>query len=135
MNTYLLMITFRVWFVELAASAVNYFVLMRRLYEPRWGALRAHQIGMATRMAYIVAFAYLILSHVPSYSNLDLLVAGAFWTALVLVFEWGGSLLVRRPVHEILVGWHVNHGYMWPLVLLTYLTAPLLVGVTLHPVG
>ena len=50
-NAYLLMITFRVFFAELAVSAVNYFVLMRRVYEPRAGALRAHQIGMATRIA------------------------------------------------------------------------------------
>jgi hypothetical protein len=35
------------------------------------------------------------------------------------VFEWGGSLLLRRPVDEILVGWHVTEGYMWPYVLLT----------------
>ena len=28
MNTYLLMITFRVWFFEIAVSGVNYFLLM-----------------------------------------------------------------------------------------------------------
>ena len=31
MNTHLLMITFRVWFIEIAVSGVNYFVLMNRL--------------------------------------------------------------------------------------------------------
>ena len=135
MNTYLLMVTFRVWFVELAVSAMNYFFLMRRVYEPRLGELRAHQIGMATRIAYIFVFAYLILHFVPSYTNRDLVLAGVFWTALILLFEWGGSLSIRRPAHEVLVGWHVNRGYMWPFVLVTYLLALLLVGAILHPGG
>lgn len=132
-NAYLLMITFRVFFAELAVSAVNYFVLMRRVYEPRAGALRAHQIGMATRIAYIFVFAYVILDAVGVYTPLELLSAGAFWMALVLIFEWGGSLLTRRPVAEILVGWRVTRGYMWPFVLLAYLLSPLLVGVALRP--
>lgn len=133
MNSYLLMITFRVWFAELAVTAVNYFLLMKKVYEPRVGELRAHQIGMTTRITYIFVFAYIILDHVGSYTNLDLLSAGAFWMVLILIFEWGGSLLMRRPVREILAGWHVNRGYMWPYVLVAYLLSPLLVGVTLRP--
>ena len=59
MNTYLLMITFRVWFCEIAVSGFNYFVLMNRVYEPRVGELRAHRIGMTTRIVYIFfPFAY-----------------------------------------------------------------------------
>ena len=37
-NTYLLMMTFRVWVIELAVSAVNYFILMGKVYEPRYGS-------------------------------------------------------------------------------------------------
>ena len=37
MNTYLLMITFRVWLLEIALSGFNYFVLMNRVYAPRLG--------------------------------------------------------------------------------------------------
>jgi hypothetical protein len=37
-NSTLLMITFRIWLVELPIAAVNYFVLMRRVYEPRWAS-------------------------------------------------------------------------------------------------
>jgi hypothetical protein len=132
-NSTLLMITFRIWLVELPIAAVNYFVLMRRVYEPRWGQLRAHQIGMATRVLIIAVLAYVVLDHVGRYTTLDLLVAGAFWMALWLAFEWCGSLLLRRPVHEIVVGWHVERGYMWPYVLLAYLIVPLLVGVTIDP--
>jgi hypothetical protein len=38
-----------------------------------------------------------------------------------------------QPVHEILEGWHVERGYMWPYVLLTYLLSPLVVGLLLNP--
>lgn len=45
----------------------------------------------------------------------------------------GGSLLLGRSVYEILIGWHIKQGYLWPFVLLSYLAAPALVGVLLHP--
>jgi hypothetical protein len=49
------------------------------------------------------------------------------------VFEWGGSFILGRPVEEILVGWNVFAGYMWPYVMFAYLSANLIVGLTLHP--
>lgn len=130
-----LMITFRIWLLELPVAAINAFVFMARVYEPRVGKLRAHQIGMGTRIVYLLGFAYFLDWFARDSSKLDLLYAGLFWTGLMLVFEWGGSLLIRRPVHEILVGWHVENGYMWPYVLLTYLLSPLVVGWLLHPRG
>lgn len=133
MSTYLAMITFRVWFIEIIVSGVNYFLLMKRVYEPRVGELRAHQIGMTTRIAYIFVFAFFLLHCSHGYTTIESLYAGGFWLLMILVFEWGGSFLQRRPVHEILIGWHVNRGYMWPYVLLAYLLSPLIVGLLLHP--
>jgi hypothetical protein len=130
-NSYLLMITFRVWLGEIAVSAFNYFVLMKRVYQPRVGALRAHRLGMATRIIYIFPFAYVLVRVADVDSVPELLLAGTFWLALVLAFEWVGSLVLRRPVHEILEGWHVENGYLWPYVLATYLLSPLIVGLLL----
>lgn len=132
-TAYLLMITFRAWLVEVPVAAVNAFVLMDRVYAPRVGALMAHQIGMSTRIAIALVFAYFIAYFARHYTARSLLLAGVFWMTLWLVFEWGGSLLIGRPVPEILVGWHVERGYMWPYVLLSYLLGPLLVGSALHP--
>jgi len=50
-----------------------------------------------------------------------------------LLFEWGGSLAIGRPVDEILIGWNVFVGYMWPYVLLTYLSSNIINGIFLHP--
>ena len=53
--------------------------------------------------------------------------------AIWLIFEWGGSLSMRRPVSEILIGRSIFKGYMCPYVLLTYLLSSLIVGKALRP--
>jgi hypothetical protein len=58
---------------------------------------------------------------------------GILWLSLTLLFEWGGSFAIGRPVHEILVGWNIFKGYLWPYVLLAYLLSNFIVGVTLRP--
>jgi hypothetical protein len=136
-NKPFLLVAARVWLTEILVSGVNYFVLMGLIYQPLFGELTAHEIGMSTRIVYLFGFAYLLQRYGPAHSRRDLLHAGVLWVCLALVFEWGGSLLIlRRPVHEILVGWQVWKGYMWPYVLLTYLAANPLVGLWLrwrHP--
>jgi len=133
MNKSLLGIAVRVWLMEVLLSAFNFFVLMNLINEPQWGPLIAHQIGMSTRIIYLFIFAYLLLCYVKVYETKDLIHVGILWLGLTLIFEWGGSLAVGRPVEEILIGWNIFAGYMWPYVLLTYFLANLLIGIVLHP--
>ncbi len=119
--------------METLASGFNFFVLMGLIYEPRWGELVAHQIGMSTRIVYIFIFAYFMLRYAKKYETKDLVFVGFFWLGLELLFEWGGSSAIGRPVQEILIGWNIFNGHMWPYVLLTYLLANLIVGTVLHP--
>jgi hypothetical protein len=116
-----------------SVSAVNYFFLMNKVYEPRYGKLKAHQIGMSTRIGYIFIFTYFILFFAKRYTVPDTLAAGVFWMGLILAFEWVGSFILRRPAREILEGWHINKGFMWPYVLAAYLLAPLIAGLIFHP--
>ena len=122
------MITFRVWLIEIPVAALNAFVVMDRVCAPRVGALRAHQVAMTTRMVWVVILGFVIVHFAGEQPAPVWVLAGLFWTGLWLVFEWAGSLLIRRPVQEILVGWHVERGYLWPYVLLTYSLAPLFAG-------
>ncbi len=133
MNTALLKLGARVWLIETLVSGFNFFVLMGLIYEPMWGELAAHQIGMSTRIMYIFVFAYFMLRYAKKYETKDLVIVGFLWLGLELLFEWGGSLAIGRPVQEILVGWNIFNGYMWPYVLLTYLFANLIVGTILRP--
>jgi hypothetical protein len=133
MNSALMKLGVRVWLLETIVSGFNFFVLMDLIYEPRWGELASHQIGMSTRIVYIFIFAYLMLSYTKKYDTKDLVSVGFLWVGLELLFEWGGSLAIGRPVQEILVGWNIFNGHMWPCVLLTYLFANLIVGTVIHP--
>lgn len=135
MDTDVLKYVFRIWVCEIALSAFNYFVLMQRIYQPRWGELRAHRIGMTTRIVYIFPFAYALVTYSHIDSVPEYLLAGTYWLLMVLAFEWVGSFIIRRPVHEILEGWHIENGYLWPYVLLAYFFSPLIVGVLLSPGG
>jgi len=118
------------WFLllEIGLSAINFFALINLVYEPRWGELTAHQIGMSTRIVYIFILAYFVIRPIKSYSTRDLLMVGLFWMGSWLVLEWAGSFFMQRPVSEILVGWNILNGYMWPYVLAAYLTSSLIVG-------
>jgi len=133
LNRPLLVVATRVWLTEILISGFNYFVLMKLVYEPAWGELTAHQIGMSTRIVYIFILAYLLLRYSKGYETRDLMHIGILWLSLTLLFEWGGSFAIGRPVHEIVVGWNIFRGYMWPYVLLAYLFSNFIVGVTLHP--
>ncbi|MFW9862307.1 MAG: hypothetical protein ACFFET_08470 [Candidatus Thorarchaeota archaeon] len=133
MNKHLLHMAARVWLIETLFSILNFFVLMNLVYEPAWGELVAHQIGMSTRIVVIAILAYLLLRYVQEYETRDLVHVGLLWVGLELLFEWGGSLLVGRSVEEILIGWNIFAGYIWPYVLLTYLLSNLVIGLAFHP--
>ncbi|MGQ9718910.1 MAG: hypothetical protein ACUVWK_03590 [Nitrososphaerales archaeon] len=134
MNTHLLETAIRFWLMEILISTLNFFVLIALIYEPMWGVLVAHQIGMSTRIVYIFILAYFLLRFVKVYKTKDLIYVGILWLGLTLLFEWGGSLAIGRPIEEILIGWNIFVGYMWPYVLLTYLLSNLIIGTILHQV-
>lgn len=131
MNFPLLKVATRVWLMQILVAGFNFFILMNLIYEPMWGVLVAHQIGMTTRIVINFIFAYFLLLYAKEYETKDLIYVGILWTILTLIFEWGGSFAMGRPVQEILVGWNIFAGYMWPYVLLSYLLAPLIVGTIL----
>jgi len=88
---------------------------------------------MSSRIVYIFGFAYFLLRFAKEYETNDLIHVGLLWMGLTLLFEWGGSLAMGRPVEEILIGWNIFAGYMWPYVLLTDLLSNLIVSTIFHP--
>jgi hypothetical protein len=89
-NRPFLVVASRVWLTEILVSGVNYYLLMKLIYEPLVGELTAHEIGMTTRIVYIFGFAYLLQRFNPDHSPLDLVHVGVLWLALTLIFEWAG---------------------------------------------
>jgi len=86
---------------------------------------------MTTRLVYIFAFAYFLVRFATSIRCPSTCSRGNLLALMVLAFEWVGSFILRRPLHEILESWHVEKGYMWPYVLLAYFLSPLIVGLLL----
>lgn len=87
---------------------------------------------MTTRIVYIFPFACVLVWVADVDTVPEMLLAGTFWLLLVLAFEWVGSFILRRPVREILEGWRVENGYMWPYVLAAYFLSPLIVGLLVN---
>lgn len=114
--------------MEVLVAGFNFFILMNRIYEPRWGELIAHQIGMTSRIISIFIFAHFLLRRVKNWESIDLVHIGFLWLTLTLIFEWIGSLAIGRSVEDILIGWNIFKGYMWPYVLVTYFTSNIFVG-------
>ena len=50
MNSTFSQALFWVWVIEIAVSGFNYFFLMNRVYQPKFGEPKSHQIGMSVRM-------------------------------------------------------------------------------------
>lgn len=123
----------RFWMLETVISSVNFFVFINLVYELAWGSLMAHQVGMTTRICCICILAWFLLRHVRSYETRDLVHVGLLWLGLELLFEWGGSLLVGRPVADILLGWNILAEYLWPYVLAAYLLSNLVISAAFHP--
>lgn len=132
MNTYLMKTAIRVWLMEIIIAGLNFFILMKSIYEPRFGPLIAHQIRMFTCIIVIFVFAFPLLRYVKDYEVIDLIHVGFLWLGLTLLFEWGGSFAIGRSVEEILIGWNIFRGHMWPYVLLSYFSSNLILGTILQ---
>jgi hypothetical protein len=83
---------------------------------------------MTTRIIVICIFAYILLRRVKIWEQVDLVHVGLLWVLLTLTFEWAGSLALGRSVEDILVGWNILNGYMWPYVLFTYFASNIIIG-------
>ena len=99
MNRPLLVAAVRVWLVEVLVSGFNYGVLMNLVYEPALGELRAHQIGMSTRIIYLFVFAWLLLRYARSYSVRDLIHVGILWLALALFVLAYVAVILEERIH------------------------------------
>ena len=128
MNEFLKKYAFRFWVLDSILAMINYLIFANMIYEPILGSLPAHRIAMATRIGIIFILSFILLRKVGKYESRDLLHLGAYWLSLELILEWGGSLIIGRTVDDILIGWNILAGYIWILVLLTYLLGPYIVG-------
>jgi hypothetical protein len=94
------MTTFRVAHLDRGLGG-QLFPARERVYALRVGELRAHRIGVTTRIVDIFVFACFLAKSAHVDSVPDFLLAGTYWPLIVLGSEWVGNFI---PVHEILDG-------------------------------
>jgi len=127
METYLYALG--VWLIFVVAGILN-GVFRESFITPKVGEHSGHILSTIILICVILAVTYLFISSLEiNYSKTDLLLIGAFWTILTILFEFGfGHYIIGHSWNKLFADYNILKGRVWSLVLLTTFTAPLLIG-------
>lgn len=118
-----------VWIIMVFVAIVN--GILRGVYTPKVGSvLHGHQISTVIFIAALLIIIYLFLRMTSvSYTEKDLVLIGAMWMMLTIVFEFGfGHYVMGTSWSQLIADYNILKGHVWGLVLLTILVAPYIVG-------
>jgi hypothetical protein len=117
-----------VWCGFAVAAIVN-GVARERALRPAVGRA-AEPLSACTLIAVILAGTDAFVRRVvPHRSDGALLAIGGLWVAGTIAFEFlFGHYVAHEPWKKLLSNYDVRQGRLWPLVLLTLLVAPVLLG-------
>lgn len=103
-------------------------VIRDKVYRPKVGELLAHQISTALASAAFFSWAFFMLKkQVTHLDRAQLLLAGASWVSMTMLFEFGFMHVVAKiPWKKLFADYNLLQGRVWLLFLLTELASPLL---------
>jgi len=127
METYLYALG--IWFIFVVAGILN-GVFRESFITPKVGEHTGHILSTIILICVILAVTYLFISSLEiNYSKTSLLLIGAFWTILTILFEFGfGHYVMGHSWSKLFADYNILKGRVWSLVLLTTFIAPLLIG-------
>ncbi|RLI73103.1 hypothetical protein DRP04_16165 [Archaeoglobales archaeon] len=127
METYLYALG--IWFIFVVAGILN-GVFRESFITPKVGEHTGHILSTIILVCVILAVTYLFISSLEiNYSKTSLLLIGAFWTILTILFEFGfGHYVMGHSWSKLFADYNILKGRVWSLVLLTTFIAPLLIG-------
>jgi hypothetical protein len=98
--------------------------------QPRLGEDLARQVACLPGMALILGLTWVFLDRVGGEPDARALLAvGLLWLALTVAFEFlFGHYVAGASWRSLLADYDLRRGRLWPLVLLTVLVAPWLLG-------
>ncbi|WP_331232620.1 hypothetical protein [Natronorarus salvus] len=113
----------------MAVVAISNGVVRETVLIPRVGEYIGHLVSTAILITAILvlSYAYFRKSSI-NYTQTELLLVGVLWVVLTVGLEFLIGHLEGIPVSETLAQYNVFAGYVWILVPLTLLVAPLLFG-------
>ena len=133
MEARLFLYAFGIWILLVFVAILNgYF---RNIFlEPSVGKYIGHVISSIILSCLIFLITFLFLNNVKiTFSHADLLVIGAFWLILTVLFEFVfGHYVIGHPWSTLLADYNILKGRLWGLVLLATFIAPLVIGSALQ---
>ena len=105
-------------------------VFRESFITPKVGEHTGHIISTIILICVILAVTHLFISNLKiNYTKTDLLLIGAFWTVLTILFEFGfGHYVIGHSWSKLFADYNILKGRVWSLVLLTTFIAPSLIG-------
>ena len=122
-----------IWFIFLMAAILN-GAFRENFVEPRVGEYVGHVISTLILISVVLVVTFLFLSNVTiAYSTTDLVLIGAFWVIVTVLFEFLFFHYGRGESWDtLLADYNILKGRLWSLVLVTVFIAPLLFGLLLR---
>src|SRR5688572_23048203 len=119
---------FITWMLFIPVAIIN-GLIREKLFRPKAGELRAHQISVLTACAAFFILAYFMLNRsVRETADKKLLLTGAVWMVMTVLFEFGfGHYAGGASWKRLIQDYNVREGRLWILVLLTLFMTPFLV--------
>jgi hypothetical protein len=113
------------WFFIAVAESIN-GTLRRIFILPVIGDLRAHQVGVLVASLIIFAIAWACIRWIGARTFSEQLTVGAFWVALMAVFEVSLGLAFGYSPERILSDYNVAEGRLMIFGMTFMLFAPVL---------
>ncbi|MBW1972603.1 MAG: hypothetical protein JRI44_07180 [Deltaproteobacteria bacterium] len=132
MGTRIFLYSLGVWFIFVVIAILN-GVFRESFITPKIGEKIGHVISTIIFICFILIGTYLFISNLKiNYTKMDLLLIGAFWLILTILFEFiFGHYVMGHPWDKLLADYNILKGRIWSFVLLTIFIAPLLVDTIL----
>jgi hypothetical protein len=127
MSGALLIRIFITWLLFLPVPVLN-GILREKWYVHTLGKLRAGQIGCLLLSFVYILYAYVSLHRVvSSFDTTTLLLIGALWLILTLLFEFSIGLMGGRSWEYMLEEYKIWEGKLWIIVLGVVFASPFIV--------
>jgi len=133
METKLFIYALGVWLIFVVAAILN-GVFRETFITPKVGEHAGHIISTIILISLILTVTALFISNLKvNYTKTDLILIGAFWVTLTILFEFGfGHYIVGHSWSKLFADYNILKGRVWSFVLLTTFIAPLLIDYILR---
>ena len=118
-----------IWLLLLVLAIVNAGI-SEAFYKPKLGDNPSHAISSIIAIGYTLIITYFFVDYIKvSVTKIDLLLIGALWLTLTVVFEFGfGHYVIGHSWRYLLADYNILKGRLWSLVLLVTFVSPLFWG-------